>query len=736
MNSWRIGLRVKLLLFSSFLFAIPYLGYQYVWELESYLRVGQEQTMVGTARAVATALHERPKLFDVQSSFLSDVRPGTDLYAHQLDAPIRLDGNLNDWQDYQGFVLNYAEQNLVELQQSYHPQSLSFKHMIGQYDKFLYAMFDVKDDSLVFRARNSLRIDKNDYLQVAMIDAQGEFQRYLVAPMQTGWVNAYLLKANADAIEPVRLETKVQGYWQETAEGYSIELRLPVSMVSSKIAFAITDVDDEETRFAKYTLGTANPAQPDSLGTLLIPSPDIEKILKGLKYSNARVWVIDKHMRVLAKSGEIQRSNGVQSSISGFSNDANIKPVNTSSTKSKVNNGGWWKYVESEWLLPLYYRILTKPPADFVDDLENAFALQGRDIEAALDGTPSSLWRLSPDKKAVILSAAHPIYIDEQVMGAVVVEQTTNGIRTLRNQALEQQFHYILAVVILGTLALFLLASRISWRIRKLRDETESAIDSSGKIVGEINASVTNDEIGDLSRTFSNVLSKLNQYNSYLENMASRLSHELRTPVAIVNSSLDNLSLEPHSPENQAFIDRAKDGITRLSKILSNMSEATRLEQAIQSSDVEDFLLDDLLEGCCEGYRLAYPTRQFVLQQELDKLRISGSPELFAQMLDKIVANAVDFSPTNSVIRVALKGNRSAFRIHISNQGLLLPENLQKELLDSMISIRKEQNSEQPHLGLGLYIAKMIALFHHADITIDNQTDESGVVVTINFNTR
>jgi K+-sensing histidine kinase KdpD len=53
-----------------------------------------------------------------------------------------------------------------------------------------------------------------------------------------------------------------------------------------------------------------------------------------------------------------------------------------------------------------------------------------------------------------------------------------------------------------------------------------------------------------------------------------------------------------------------------------------------------------------------------------------------------------------------------------------------------MISVRKEQNAEQPHLGLGLYIAKMIALFHHAEINIDNQIDESGVVVTISFKFR
>jgi len=478
-------------------------------------------------------------------------------------------------------------------------------------------------------------------------------------------------------------------------------------------------VDDPKIGFAKYTLGTADPTKQDSLGSVLIPSPEIENILKGLKYSNARVWVIDKHMRVLAKSGEIQNASGVQAQQS-----------------NKAEKQSWWQYVENQWLLPVYYKILTKPPADFVDDLENAYALQGQDVEEALAGTPSSLWRLSADKKAVILSAAHPIFIDEQVMGAVVVEQTTNGIRTLRNQALENQFHFILAVIVLGTLSLFLLASRISWRIRKLRNEAEGAIDSSGKIVGEIKASPTNDEIGDLSRTFNNVLSKLNQYNSYLENMASRLSHELRTPVAIVNSSLDNLSFEQHSPDNQAYIDRAKEGITRLSKILTNMSEATRLEQAIQRSDVEIFNVDEVLSGCSQAYRLAYPARQFVLESELQKVVISGAPELFAQMLDKIVANAIEFSAIDSVIKIALKGYINAFRIHISNQGPLLPENMQKELLDSMISVRKDQDSKQPHLGLGLYIAKIIALFHHAEISIDNQTDESGVVVTISFKFR
>ncbi|GAB5382647.1 MAG: proteobacterial dedicated sortase system histidine kinase [Aliiglaciecola sp.] len=717
MLRFRFGIRLKLLLLSLFLFAIPWLGYQYVWELESYLRTGQEQTMEGTARAVATALHERPSLFDSQSSYLQDVKPGTDLYAHKIIDPIRLDGQLDDWADYRHLSLRYGEMELIEQSEFYDSQSLQFEHMVGQYAQYLYAMFEVTDDNLVYRPSNSLRVDRNDYLLIAVTNAQGEFRRYIVAPQSSGWVNAYLLDENPESYRPVSLERAIQGNWAATENGYNIELRFPLEIMSSKIAFAIADVDDIEQRIRKYMIGTANPNQSDALGTVLVPSPEIEKILKGLKYSNARVWVVDKHMRVLARSGSIQAATGVR-----------MAPQNRS-------RNTLWQRIEQDWLFPLYYRILTQPPADFVDELENAFALKGQELANALSGDASSQWRLTPDNKAVVLSAAHPIFIDEQVMGAVVVEQTTHGIRTLRNRALEQLFHVIIAVVLLGTSALFLFASRISFRIRKLRNETESAIDEHGKILGNIPRSETKDEIGDLSRTFYSVLDKLQQYNGYLENMSSRLSHELRTPVAIVKSSLENLSMEEASDNDKdakkEYIERAQSGIHRLSKILSSMSEATRLEQAIQSSDKEAFDLQELLNGCTQGYRAVYPNHHFKLDTQGLTKRLEGSPELFAQMLDKIVANAVEFSPQGETIDIGLSSEGAQIKLRIANKGILLPDDMHQQLLDSMISVRPHQQDDQTHLGLGLYIAKMIAEYHKAQISIQNQQDLSGVQVSV-----
>ena len=75
--------------------------------------------------------------------------------------------------------------------------------------------------------------------------------------------------------------------------------------------------------------------------------------------------------------------------------------------------------------------------------------------------------------------------------------------------------------------------------------------------------------------------------------MTSRLSHEFRTPVTVVRSSLDNLAMLEHNEEAKVYMERAQQGIKRLNTILTNMSEATRLEHSLQSSEKELFNLTE-----------------------------------------------------------------------------------------------------------------------------------------------
>ncbi|KFZ38688.1 histidine kinase [Shewanella mangrovi] len=706
-----IGLRTKTLVLSLFLLGLPWLGYKYVWEMEKYLRYGQEKTLEGTTQAVATALHERPKLFDKQASFLKQVEKGRDLYAYPLNGPIQLDGKLSDWDEYRHKAMDYGSDNRLFLAEN-SDSTLHFRHMVGKYAGYLYGFFEVTDAHVVYRGRNSLAVDRNDMLAIATLAPDGKFRRYVVANMQDGWLSAFELPEDPSLDVPVSPENRIQGQWRKTATGYNIELRMPLEMVGSKLGFAIHDVNNPRTRDIAAIVGTSATDSADKLGTVLVPSPEIESIIKGMGHNNSRIWVVDIHGRVLAKSGNLHDGGGVWA-------EAENEPQT------------FWTQFQQKYLNPLYYKILTRPPDDFVDTLKDSTELKGSHIQQALAGKMASTWRLTQDNKAVVLAAASPIWIDDKVMGAVIAEETTHGIRTLRNRALEKLFNIILIVMSIGTLSLFFFASSISARVRKLRDQAEKSIDSQGRIRNAIVPSPVRDEIGDLSRSFANVVGRLSQYTHYLENMSSRLSHELRTPVAVVRSSLEHLSLQPIDSDAMKYVDRAQEGVKRLSLILSNMSEATRLEESLSNAEADQFPLNKVISGCVAGYQMTYPNEQFAFTATSEPMMMLGVPEYIAQLMDKLISNAIEFHTPGTIVQVKLMQQAKHAILTVENLGPLLPENMAEEIFESMVSVRSQSAQQKPHLGLGLYIARLIAAFHGGSIRATNLADGTGVVFTV-----
>ena len=447
-------------------------------------------------------------------------------------------------------------------------------------------------------------------------------------------------------------------------------------------------------------------------------SPEIEQIIQGLSRTTARIWVVNRDLDVLARAGSLKgpRAHG---SPPG---DASLPRV--------------WQWLD-RLLRPLYALVLTQPTEDFKEEQGGRILLPAREIDGALAGILTIDRRQTPDGRAVIVSAAHPIWVGDQVRGAVIVEETTNAVLAERNRAFERLFSIVLATLLVGSVALTLYASRLTARIRRLRDEAEAAIDEHGRVRGAVAASVAGDEIGDLSRSFSSALSRLGQYASYQQNMASRLSHELRTPVAVVRSSLDNLRLAALPEEARVYIERAQLGLNRLAHILTRMTEATRLEQSLGDAERERFDLAKVVAGSVDGYRIAYPEKRIVLEMAAGEMPVQGAPELIAQMLDKLVANAIEFATGTTPIFVRLARIESdagtEARLSVENEGPPLPSAMQGRLFDSMVSVRSEHAADVPHLGLGLYIVRLIAEFHGGSVRADNRADGRGVVITVSM---
>ena len=214
--------------------------------------------------------------------------------------------------------------------------------------------------------------------------------------------------------------------------------------------------------------------------------------------------------------------------------------------------------VEPRWWHALAGWLIQRPTEDFAEAQPENLLGSGRDIAAALQGTPATRTRRTLDGRAVVVSAAHPIWSGDEVVGAVVAEETTNPIVSMKSEAMERLLLLTLAAFAGAALLLIAFATRLSMRIRRLRDEAESAIDARGRLTRLAAGSEASDEIGDLSRSFSAVLERLAQHHAYLESMAGRLSHELRTPMAVVRSSLENLKLAPSDGDARRYIDRAE----------------------------------------------------------------------------------------------------------------------------------------------------------------------------------
>jgi signal transduction histidine kinase len=118
----------------------------------------------------------------------------------------------------------------------------------------------------------------------------------------------------------------------------------------------------------------------------------------------------------------------------------------------------------------------------------------------------------------------------------------------------------------------------------------------------------------------------------------------------------------------------------------------------------------------------------FELAMSDAQLVVDGAPDLLAQMLDKLISNAVEFRTSGPVVLRATRGPDGA-SIDVSNSGPCLPPGMGPRLFDSMVSFRTPGGGA--HLGLGLFVARMIARYHGGSIEARDLADRTGVVVSV-----
>ena len=653
-------LRRQLLLVSLVVLLLPIGAWQFARQIEQTLRDGHAEGLLESARVTADLLAAEGREYWPSPD-------GEIFYVHQRDSAPYLDGYADDWHPWLDYPHRLTSKDGL----------LEVDLVVSTHRSGLYLLLVAASPRQVFSAPGQGYGDRVE-LQFATPDRSSANLR--IAPLAPGWIET---RGNNPAGWP-----RLQGYWQSRGTGWTLEMQIPDNLRPESMAITVHDVDHLSTDRTERRAGTDGLPQ-----TLVSRMPGLEKRLQALTPAGTRSWAVMDEGWVLA---HVDR-----------------RVAETGHAERPDERPSWI----ATWL---FEQLISGQLSEGQSRTSITPRLQGPEINPA---QAAAAWNTRRDDPGILLTVSAPVNVDGQTIGAVIIERSADTLLLESNRAVLRLVGISMATLVLVVLILLGFATLLSERIRRLRNAAEHAVGPDGRVLDTLPTGSAGDELADLRHSVSSLLVRLREHQNYLRTLADKLAHELRTPLAMIQSSLDNLEHADDPEQIRRYCQRAGEGSIRLNRILQSMSQAARIEESIQGEQREQFDLSTLLENYLQSCRSTYPQKRFVLANPSSRpLIVHGSADLFAQLLDKLIDNAVDFSSDNGEISIAVQRRAGDIVIDVENDGPGLPDGLAENLFDSMVSRREhgERRHDSVHLGLGLYIARLIVEFHRGNIRAEN----------------
>ena len=661
-----MSLRKQLIIIALLLMVLPVSVVRFAIQLEESLRESQQSAHAEQARYIAEVLQ---KHWQDQVSSSADA-----LVLEALDHSIILDGYSDDWTDLQWL---YAAAPLMPQRNSgtlpsADPVDTLPAYKLANKGQRLYLLLRLPDGSRVYKQPGA-EGQLFDQLQLRLYNSDGSYLEHMIAAEGPGQIRS----------ESATNKGIVYGVWQETSNGSLLEMSLSLPPGTRALSLIWRNVDRRSPQNYQQSLipviGSLIGSNATPADLLYLP-PDLLALADSLTPADSRLQLLTAvRQPILEIDRDLQRD---------MPNDQNL-----------------WKSLVRRLLLFLVSN----------DTSETSTGQMSESGQAA----PSSYsrWERTTQNDLASIRTFYPLMSDHQeILGWISLEKHTPQVAAVANEALFDILSGVLALILLVAGALLGYASWLSWRIRHLKSDIMLSLDPEHKFQHDLAPSRLNDEIGDLSRSFVTMLTRLKGYADYMETFASKLTHECRTPLAIVSSSLQLAEQAETDEERQEYLRRAQTGTTRISKLLTAMRQATQLEASIQQQDKEVFDLIALLQDLQLSYAEVVKPCRLNTVLPAEPVAFYGNPELLAQAIDKLIENARDFTPKGGSLALGLE-RRSASRhqqgwtLYLENQGPQIPAEHIDRLFEPFVS-KRDQEDEQLHLGLGLVIVQLVAEYH------------------------
>ena len=665
-----MGLRAQVFAVGLIVLLLPVLAWQSVRQLHVALqqeRIETQTRRVATLRAVLAGSPALAERLSIERFPAASPAP-QDWFAERAPWPLFVDGYADDWQA------------LVERERRVGNLGLR----VARRDGRLFLFVRVSDDDVIHhlpprldadageneRPRREELLVNGDALEVFVARPGGERTHALLRVIAPGPVQVVRAGGRGGRGGTGQL-ARWRAEWVDDADGYQVEIELPLPEAGSRVGLAAIDVARVGGPRDVWS-GTMDPsAMRDEDGggdgdgggggggTLRYESDVLQAQLRPWVFPGTRARLFDEHGLLLAEADALYAAvpggrlddaedGGAERAVDG--EDARVGTEAAPQAGTSVDADGNAVVEPDAVLDPSGIVSSTLGLLDVL--LLRLFAWFAAGDLPLFPETEKRRQPLHLD--AVRLAAIEPsaptrryVTVDnDRVLGTLVglpvasaagerrayllFESNEEHASAFTGSRLARLFALLAVASLAVTLLLFAWATRLSLRVRGLSRAVAAAIDAEGRIEpsrrrAPLVESAARDEVGQLSRDLSALLERSSAYTRYLERLSSRLSHELGTPLSIVRSSLENIAAERLDPESRTLVARAGDGAERLGHIVRALLASTRLEQSVRHASFAPLELRAWLEEARAQYAQVHPRYRFRVLDSLEALERQGS---------------------------------------------------------------------------------------------------------------
>jgi two-component system, OmpR family, sensor histidine kinase ChvG len=377
-----------------------------------------------------------------------------------------------------------------------------------------------------------------------------------------------------------------------------------------------------------------------------------------------------------------------------------------------------------------------KPPAPFhllpvepeAKREAKARAALDREVQAALRGQTVARGLRTTAAGERVVSVSLPVQHEKAVLGVLTLEAgDIDQIITAQRMAM---IPFILMAVVASVFTSLLLSALIAQPVLRLARAADRVRQARARAISLPDLARRDDELGDLTRSLEAMTDALSTRIDAIESFAADVAHEIRNPLTSIRSAIDTLPLVKDETKRARLNAILQQDIQRLDRLITDISNASRLDAELSREPPRAFDLARLLSEFVAHYnasaRKGDAPVEFQASDDDGPLLVSGREGPIGQVFRNLIDNARSFSPPGGSVRVRVGRIGRGITAAVDDNGPGIPPDNLETVFERFYTSRPKGAAFGHNSGLGLSIARQIVEAHGGRIWAENRLDDDG----------